>query len=148
MHGTGTALSLNWFPILSQGALNPKLSGSLWRGWRKKNDVRPSEAVIDKDLASSVLAREIDADELIILTEVEKVAINFNKPNQQFLDRLTVAEARQYLQEKHFAPGSMGPKVQAVIDFLEGGGRKAVITSLEKAYEAINGRTGTHFTRG
>ena len=106
------------------------------------------DGVVDKDLASSVLAREIDADDLIILTEVEKVAIHFNKPNQQFLDRLTVAEARQYLQEKHFAPGSMGPKVQAVIDFLEGGGRKAVITSLEKAYEAINGQTGTHFTRG
>lgn len=105
------------------------------------------DGVVDKDRASSVLAREIEADELIVLTEVDKVALNYNKPDQVDLDTLTVAQARAYLAEGHFHKGSMGPKVEAVCDFLEGGGKRAIIASLDKAYEALHGRAGTHFTR-
>lgn len=105
------------------------------------------DGVVDKDFASAVLAREIGADEFIILTEVDRVAINYNQPGQRFLGHLTVAEAKAYLAEGHFHKGSMGPKVEAVISFLENGGQNAVIASLEKAYEALQGRAGTHFTR-
>ncbi len=105
------------------------------------------DGVVDKDHASSVLAREVGADEFIILTEVDKVALNFNQPGQRFLDRLTVAEARQYLAEGHFHKGSMGPKVEAVVEFIEHGGKSAIIASLDKAYDALHGRAGTHFTR-
>lgn len=103
------------------------------------------DGVIDKDLASAVIALEIGADELVILTEVDKVALNFNKPNQEFLDRLNIADARRYLAEGHFHAGSMGPKVEAVVSFLERGGKHAIITSLDNAYEAIHGHGGTHF---
>lgn len=105
------------------------------------------DGVVDKDRASSVLAREIEADELIILTEVDKVALNYNKPDQVDLDTLTVAQARAYLAEGHFHKGSMGPKVEAVCDFLDGGGKRAIIASLDKAYDALHGRAGTHFTK-
>ncbi|RMH81464.1 MAG: carbamate kinase [Calditrichaeota bacterium] len=101
------------------------------------------DAVIDKDLASAVLANDIGADELMILTGVERVALNFGKPDQRFLDHLTVAEARRYLEEGHFPAGSMGPKIEAAINFLEGGGRRVVITSIEKSVEAAYGRAGT-----
>ncbi|GAB4338390.1 MAG: carbamate kinase [Calditrichia bacterium] len=101
------------------------------------------DAVIDKDLASAVLGRDVGAQELMILTAVEKVALNFGKPNQQFLDKMTVAEARQYLQEGHFPAGSMGPKIKAAIKFLEEGGEKVIITSIEKSVEAANGQAGT-----
>ena len=101
-------------------------------------------AVIDKDRASAKLALDLKADMLVILTAVEKVAINFNKPDQKNLDQMTVAEARQYIAEGHFAPGSMLPKVESCISFVENttGGR-ALITSLEKAKEALQGKTGT-----
>ena len=101
-------------------------------------------AVIDKDRASAKLALDLKADMLVILTAVEKVAINFNKPDQKNLDQMTVAEARQYIAEGHFAPGSMLPKVESCISFVENttGGR-ALITSLEKANEALQGKTGT-----
>ena len=101
-------------------------------------------AVIDKDRASAKLALDLKADMLVILTAVEKVSINFNKPNQKDLDQMTVAEARQYISEGHFAPGSMLPKVESCISFVEHtqGGR-ALITSLEKAREALQGKTGT-----
>lgn len=105
-------------------------------------------AVIDKDLASEKIAEILDADELIILTAVEKVAINFNKPDQRDLDTMTVEEAKKYMEEGHFAPGSMLPKVKAAVMFAESKeGRKAVITSLEKAREALKGLTGTVVTR-
>jgi len=104
------------------------------------------DAVIDKDLASAVLARDINAQELMILTAVEKVAINFGKPNQQFLDRLTLIEAKNFMQEGHFPPGSMGPKIQAAIDFLEAGGNQVVITSVEKSEDAVLGKAGTTIT--
>ena len=101
-------------------------------------------AVIDKDRASAKLALDLNADMLVILTAVEKVSINFNKPNQQDLDSMTIAEARQYIAEGHFAPGSMLPKVESCISFVENTtGGTALITSLEKAREALKGNTGT-----
>ena len=104
-------------------------------------------AVIDKDFASSVLARELDADNLIILTAVEKVAINFGKPDQKNLDTLTSAQADEYIKEGQFAKGSMLPKVQAALEFVRSkGDRSAIITLLEKAKDGIEGRTGTRIT--
>ena len=101
-------------------------------------------AVIDKDYASSLLARELHADLLLISTAVEKVAINFGKPNQQWLDKMTLAEAKKYLAEGiHFAKGSMAPKIQAIIWFLEAGGKMALITNPENIGRALKGETGT-----
>ncbi len=101
-------------------------------------------AVIDKDLAAERLAEDMNADVLLILTEVEQVAINFNKPNQQNLASLTVEEANKYIEEGHFAPGSMFPKVQAAVKFAQSKpGRKAIITSLYKAVDALEGKNGT-----
>jgi carbamate kinase len=101
-------------------------------------------AVIDKDYASSLLARAINADLFLISTAVEKVAINFGKPNQQWLDKMTLAEAKQYLAEGiHFAKGSMAPKIQAIIWYIEGGGKQAIITSPENIGRALRGETGT-----
>lgn len=101
------------------------------------------EAVIDKDFGSSVLANLIHADLFIISTAVEKVAINFNKPEMRWLDQMTVAEARKYMAEGHFAKGSMLPKIQAVLNFLENGGKKALITNPENISRALAGETGT-----
>jgi len=101
-------------------------------------------AVIDKDFASSLLARLIRADLLLISTAVEKVALNFGKPDQKWIDRMTLSEARQYLAEgTHFAKGSMAPKIQAIIWFLEAGGRQALITNPENIGRALKGETGT-----
>ena len=104
------------------------------------------EAVIDKDRTASVLAKKIDADVLMILTDVEKVAINFSKPDQKDLDSLTVEEAKKYIKENQFGKGSMEPKVEAACSFLKQGGKKAIITSLEKSVLALNGKTGTTIT--
>ena len=101
------------------------------------------EAVIDKDLASSLLASELQADLLLISTAVEKVALNFKKANQHDLERITLSEARQYYKEGHFAKGSMGPKIQAVINYLDRGGRAALITMPETIGAALAGQTGT-----
>ena len=101
-------------------------------------------AVIDKDFAAELLAEQIGADVLLILTEVEKVAINFNKPNQQDLDRLTLEEADKYIEENQFAPGSMLPKVEAAMKFVRAyPNKRAIITSLDKAIDALDGKTGT-----
>ena len=100
-------------------------------------------AVIDKDLASAVLAKEISADTLVISTGVDKVCVNFGKPSQRALDFLTVAEARQYIREGHFQPGSMLPKIEACVQFLESGGREAVITSPARLVPALEGKSGT-----
>ncbi len=101
-------------------------------------------AVIDKDFASSKLAEILDADYLIILTAVEKVAINFGKPDEKWLSQLSIDDAKKYIAEGHFAPGSMLPKVEAAMAFAQSKpGRKALITSLEKAQEGIAGKTGT-----
>jgi carbamate kinase len=101
-------------------------------------------AVIDKDYASSLLARQIKADLLLISTAVEKVALNFGKPNQQWIDKMTLEEAKAYLAEgTHFAKGSMAPKIQAIIWFLEAGGKQAIITNPENISRALKGETGT-----
>ena len=101
-------------------------------------------ASIDKDFASCLLAKQLDADMLIILTAVEKVAVNFGKENEEWLDDLTVSQARKYIEEGQFAAGSMLPKVQACVDFASSGtGRTAMITLLEKAKDGIMGKTGT-----
>jgi len=104
-------------------------------------------AVIDKDLAAERLAEDVNADILLILTEVEKVAINFNKPDQKDLDHMTLIEAAQYVDEGQFAPGSMLPKVEAAIRFVRANpSKRAIITSLYKAVEALDGKAGTHVT--
>ena len=101
------------------------------------------DAVIDKDRAAAVMARDIGAQLLIILTSVDKVALDYSKPTQRNVDNLTVAEAERYLKEGQFPPGSMGPKIGAAIDFLKSGGEKVIIGSIEQAYEAVQGRAGT-----
>lgn len=100
-------------------------------------------AVIDKDFASSLLATLIKADLFVISTAVEKVAINYGKPDQKWLDKMTVAEAKQYMAEGHFAKGSMLPKIQAILNYLEHGGKEALITNPENIGRALKGETGT-----
>jgi len=102
-----------------------------------------AEAVIDKDYASSLLATALNADLFLISTAVEKVALNYGKPDQVWLDRMTLAEARRYLAEGHFPKGSMGPKIQAIIWYLERGGKEALITNPENIARALRGETGT-----
>lgn len=101
------------------------------------------EAVIDKDFGAALVANMISADLFVILTAVERVALNYNRPDQQWLDRLTLAEAKQYLAQGHFAKGSMGPKIQAVISFLERGGQQALITDPANIGKALAGTAGT-----
>jgi carbamate kinase len=101
------------------------------------------EAVIDKDLAGERLAEVVKADVFLILTDVEKARLNFGKPDETGVGTMSLSQARQYLQEGHFLAGSMGPKVKACLRFLEWGGKKAIITSLDKAVEALQGHTGT-----
>lgn len=101
------------------------------------------EAVIDKDFASSRLANALNADLLLISTAVEKVALNFNTPDEVWLDEMTVAEAKKYIEEGHFAPGSMKPKIEACIQFLENGGEKTLITDPPNIPRALKGETGT-----
>lgn len=112
-----------------------------------QGDLSGVEAVIDKDFAGSLLAASLKADLFLISTAVEKVALNFNKPDQRWLDRLTMEEARTYLGEGHFAKGSMGPKIEAIIKYLEQGGKEALITNPENIERALEGKTGTRITR-
>lgn len=105
------------------------------------------EAVIDKDLASSLLARDIGADLLLVSTGVEKVAINFNRPDRQWLNRMTVAEAKKHYADNQFDRGSMGPKIQAVIEFIEGGGQTGLITNPENIGRALAGEAGTFIVK-
>lgn len=100
-------------------------------------------AVIDKDFASSLLAQEINADLFVISTAVEKIAINYGKPDQKWIDKMTVAEAKQFITEGHFAKGSMLPKVQAIIWYLENGGKQALVTDPPHIGAALRGETGT-----
>ncbi len=111
----------------------------------ERGELRGVFAVIDKDRASSLLATGIHADLFIISTGVERVALNFNKPDQRLLERVTLSEARQYIREGHFAAGSMLPKVEAVVRFLERGGPQALITNPENIERALRGETGTRF---
>lgn len=113
---------------------------------RQGNHLKGASAVIDKDFASCLLAKELDADFLIILTAVEQVALNFGKPDEKWLSDVSVKEAEKYVEEGHFAPGSMLPKVQAAMDFAGSKpGRRALITLLEKSRDAVQGKTGTMF---
>jgi len=108
------------------------------RGWLEGID-----GVIDKDLASAVLGGEIDAQKLIIVTGVEKVSLNYGTPNQKNLDKITISESKKYLDSGEFPKGSMGPKIQAAINFIESGGEEVIITSIEKAEQALHGDAGT-----
>lgn len=114
---------------------------------KEGGDLEGVDVVIDKDLASAVLARDIKAHCLIMLTGVEHVFLNFKQPSEQALSRLTVKEAQKYLHEGHFPPGSMGPKVQAAMNFLNWGGELAIITSVDKVKGALNGKTGTNIIK-
>jgi len=109
----------------------------------RNGELRGVEAVIDKDLAAQKLATLIGAEALVIITPVEQVALNFGTPKQKNIKRMTMEEARRYLAEGHFPPGSMGPKVEAAIKFLEEGGRRAIITSAQTAHRALRGDGGT-----
>jgi carbamate kinase len=104
-----------------------------------------AEAVIDKDFASSLLARDLNADLFLVSTAVEQVAINFNTPEQEWLGTLTIAKAEALLAENHFDPGSMGPKVEAMIDYLKDGGTCGIITDPSNISRALEGKTGTRF---
>jgi carbamate kinase len=114
---------------------------------RENGKLKGIEAVIDKDRASALLAIEINADELIILTGVEKVALNYGKPNQTFVDTLIVDDAMKYLKEGHFPAGSMGPKIEAAIDFVSATNKTCLITDMRKLKEALSGKTGTRIVR-
>lgn len=111
-------------------------------------EYRGTAAVIDKDYASSLLARLLKADLFLISTAVEKVALNFGKPDQKWIDRMTLSEAKKYLAEGgHFAKGSMAPKIQAIIWYMEAGGKEAIITNPENIGRALKGETGTHIVQ-
>ncbi len=109
----------------------------------ERGELMRVEAVIDKDHASSLLARELGADLLLITTAVEKVAVNFGKPNQEWLSRVTLAEARRHQADGQFAPGSMGPKIEAMIAFVERTGGRGLITNPQNLTRALAGETGT-----
>ena len=104
------------------------------------------DAVIDKDRASALLANLIGADELVILTGVDRVAVNYKKPNEQWFDRMSVTECQKYQTEGQFPKGSMGPKIEAACDFIKRGGDKVIITDLEHATAAVDGKAGTVVT--
>jgi carbamate kinase len=114
---------------------------------KEQGDLQGVEAVIDKDLGSSLLARNLGADTFIISTAVDAVYLNFGKENQKPIPHVTLSEIRQYMAEGHFKPGSMMPKIEAIIQFLEGGGKKAVITSPENLLRAVKGEAGTTVTK-
>ena len=114
---------------------------------RGEAGIKGVEAVIDKDRASALVARDIGADYLIILTGVDRVCVNFGKPDQRELETMTADEARAYLEEGQFPPGSMGPKIEAAIQYLRDGGGKVLITSIERLQDALEGRCGTVITK-
>jgi len=113
----------------------------------EQGEIEGVEAVIDKDLASSLLARNLGADTFIISTAIDAVYLNFGKENQKPIRRATLPKIRQYLAEGHFKPGSMKPKIEAIIEFLEGGGKKAIITSPENLLKSVKGERGTTIVR-
>ena len=106
------------------------------------------DAVIDKDLASARLAKEVGVDIFLIATDEKGAAINYGEPNQKFLRSLTVQEAKTYMKEGQFPPGSMGPKVEAAIQFIKGGGKRAAITAINRIEAAVNGKAGTEISLG
>ena len=134
--------------LVSQGSVVITVGGGGIPVVKNEDYFEGVAAVIDKDRASAKLALDLHADMLVILTAVEKVSINFNKENQEDLDAMSLAEARKYIEEGHFAKGSMLPKVESCIEYVENTeDGKALITSLEKAKEALQGKTGTIISR-
>ena len=129
--------------LVDQGVVVIAVGGGGIPVIEKDGELKGTTAVIDKDYASSLLAIGIKADLFLISTAVEKVALNFRKPNQKLLDKMTLKEAREYYEEDHFPPGSMGPKIQAIIKFLEKGGKEAIITNPENIERALRGKAGT-----
>ena len=153
--GVSTLEAMAWHGVSAGGYVCPVMDArrsQVYNAIFKIEGGRPVRMTADRpisleDLASELLAEHLDADMLIILTAVEKVAVNFNKPNQKWLDTLTPEEARTYIGEGQFAPGSMLPKVEAAVKFAESKpGRTALITLLEKARDGIDGKTGTRIT--
>ncbi len=130
--------------LVSQGVVTVAVGGGGIPVVRQNHGYQGIPAVIDKDRASAVLALEIGARRLIILTEVDQVYLNFGTPQAQPLDHLTAAQAAAYLAEGQFPPGNMGPKIEAALHFLRGGGQEVIITSIERATEALAGTAGTH----
>jgi carbamate kinase len=114
---------------------------------RTEHGLEGVDAVIDKDLASSLLANQLNVGLFVISTEVEQVALNFGKPDQKVITTMTVPEAEQYVKEGHFAPGSMLPKIEAALRFLRGGGREVIITSPECLKDAVVSGRGTHIVQ-
>ena len=112
------------------------------------NELKGIEAVIDKDLASEKLAEVVGANILLILTDIDRVRLNYGKPNERPIDKMTINEAKKYLEEGHFLPGSMEPKIIACIRFIEWGGEKAIIAALDQTLEALRGEAGTLIYRG
>jgi len=104
------------------------------------------DAVIDKDFAAALIGQLVGATSLLLVTGVDQVLLDFGTPRQRAVDRMTVAEARGHLADGQFPPGSMGPKIQAAVQFIEGGGESAVVTSLERIADAVAGRAGTRIT--
>jgi carbamate kinase len=113
----------------------------------EQGELEGVEAVIDKDLGSSLLARNLSADTFIISTAIDAVYLNFGQKNQRPLRHVSLPEVERYLEEGHFKPGSMRPKIEAVIEFLEAGGEKAIITSPENLLKAVKGEEGTTITK-
>lgn len=113
----------------------------------EQGEIEGVEAVIDKDLGSSLLARNLGADTFIISTAVDAVYLNFGQEDQRLLSRVLLPEVKRYLEEGHFKPGSMGPKIEAIIQFLENGGEKAIITMPENLLKAVKGKAGTTITK-
>ncbi len=132
-------LAANVIPIAAGGGGIPvvRLDNGDWEG---------VPAVIDKDLTSALLAAALKADTLLLVTGVERVALDFGKPTQRFLESMTNAEAERYNHEGQFPPGSMGPKIRAAMSYLKHGGKLVLITSLERAFDAVEGRAGTRIT--
>ena len=116
--------------------------------YRENAELKGLDAVIDKDRASAVLAHDIGAELLLILTGVEKVALNFGTLLHKDLDQVTLEEVTEYFAEGHFPPGSMGPKIEAAIQFLESGGKEVIVTSIEKAYQSVKKKAGTRIVHG
>jgi len=133
--------------LLSAGSLVIAVGGGGIPVIEVTDGLKGVEAVIDKDHASRLLGNDIGADMLLISTDIEQVALNFGKDDEVRLDRMTVDEAKRYHAEGHFAPGSMGPKVIAGIDFIEGGGREVLITNPESIGRALDGETGTRIVK-
>jgi len=114
---------------------------------KERGKLKGVEAVIDKDHASAILAIGLKVDLFLIATAVEKVALNFSEPNEKLIDKMTLADAKKYYRQGHFPPGSMGPKIRAIINYLEHGGKKAIITNPQNLENAMLEKTGTHVTR-